>query len=75
MKTKFLIALFGLMTAFALLTPAKANAQGSFGIGVGGPYVASPYVPAYSCDPYSPYYSAYYCGSYCAPPDSPWSQS
>ena len=48
MTKKTVVALFGLVIAFALVMPPKASAQVGIGIGVGVPYGG--YVSG--CDPY-----------------------
>jgi hypothetical protein len=66
MLKKTIFALFGLVIAFALVTPPKANAQVRVGIGVGVPYgyaAVAPYAYAYP-----PCYDDDYGYSNCAYP-------
>ncbi len=53
MMKKMALALFGLVVAFALATPQKADAQVRIGIGVGNPgYVVVEHRPYYSAPAY-----------------------
>src|SRR6266568_1336284 len=64
MMKKTVLALFGLVIAFALVAPPKANAQVAIGIGVGVPrpaygYVVAPPPYAYAPAPYVAYAPGY----------------